>query len=78
MRYFLRNPQAADTLDGVTRWRLLEQQLYHTTEEVRRALDFLVSEGFLVKTSQVGTTAIFHLNEESAEDAEVFFDTHEG
>ena len=69
MSYFLRNPYAADTLDGVTRWRLLEQQLHRTVKEVEKALDFLVTHGFLTKVSQLGSTPIFHLSEDKTEDA---------
>ena len=33
LSYFLRNPQAADNLEGVARWRLLEQTVHRSVEE---------------------------------------------
>lgn len=30
LQYYLRHPEAADTLEGVARWRLLEQRIHHT------------------------------------------------
>ena len=39
LSYFLRNPLAADTLEGVARWRLLDEVVYRKVEETRAALE---------------------------------------
>jgi hypothetical protein len=48
LSYFLRNPQAADTLEGVARWRLLDEPVHRSVEEINQALEWLVAQGFLV------------------------------
>ncbi len=60
--YFLRNPQAADNLEGVARWRLMQEQVHRSVEEVDQALGWLVAEGLLLKESAEGSDAIFRLN----------------
>jgi hypothetical protein len=72
LRYFVRHPEAADTHEGITRWRLLEETIYQTTEETRDALAWLVSQGFLRETSVAGGTPIFRLNSGKRKEAEEF------
>jgi hypothetical protein len=72
LSYFVRNPRAADSIEGVVRWRLLEEVVHRTTEETQRALDWLVAEGFLVESTSAGSGPIFHLNPERLGDAERF------
>jgi len=67
--YFLRNPQAADNLEGVARWRLLEGTSQRNVEEINQALGWLVEQGFLVEEPVTGSGAIFFLNREKATDA---------
>ena len=62
LAYFLRNPQSADDLHGITRWRLLDQMIHHALHDTRAALDLLVQEGFLTKESTTGSDPIFRLN----------------
>lgn len=72
LAYFLRNPRAADTLEGVTRWRLLEERIHRRVEEVDRALAWLVDEGFLLKRSTQGSDPIFSFNAAKASEAKSF------
>ena len=70
--YFLRNPKAADTLEGIARWRLLEEQIYHSVRMTERAVGSLVAMGLLV-AEETGTAAtIYHLNEARRSEAEDF------
>lgn len=69
LAYFLRNPQSADDLHGITRWRLLDQMIHHALQDTRAALDLLVEEGYLTKESSTGTDPIFRLNTERQNDA---------
>ncbi|HEY6291302.1 MAG TPA: hypothetical protein VI455_07025 [Terriglobia bacterium] len=70
--YFLRNPQAADDLEGVARWRLLNQTIHRDVEDTSRALEWLVAQGFLDRLSRTGSGAIFHLRPEQRAEAEAF------
>jgi hypothetical protein len=62
LAYFLRNPQCADDLHGITRWRLLDQMIHNALHDTRDALDLLVSLGYLNKESITGADPIFRLN----------------
>jgi len=72
LEYFLQNPQAADSLEGVTHWRLLEQSINQTLADVKAALDRLVREGFLRETLVPGSKQIYALNPEKLGEAEQF------
>jgi hypothetical protein len=72
LSYFLRNPQAADDLEGVARWRLLNQTIHRDVEETSVALDWLVQRGFLDRVSRAGSGNIFHLAPEHRQAAESF------
>lgn len=70
--YFVRNPNAADTLEGIARWRLLEEQVHRTVEETARALDFLVSHGLLHEIQTSGPKKVFRLNPKRRKEAARF------
>lgn len=72
LSYFLRNPHAADDLEGVARWRLLNQTVHRGVEETSLALDWLVEHGFLGRVSRAETGAIFSLRPEHRSEAEAF------
>lgn len=69
LSYFVRNPRAADSLEGVARWRLLEETVHHGVENTRQALDWLVEEGFLREEPVKGAHTVFSLNPERATQA---------
>jgi hypothetical protein len=70
LSYFVRHPRAADSLEGVVRWRLLEEKLDQDVNETRKALSWLVSQGLLLTDSPKGAKALFYLNGERVRDAE--------
>ena len=70
--YFFRNPQAADTLEGVARWRLLEETVRRGVAETEQALDWLVSEGYLTRVSTPYTEPIYELNRDERARAKEF------
>lgn len=72
LRYFLHNPQSADSLEGVARWRLLEETIHHTLTETKSALERLVAEGYLHVVSVPGADQIYALNPNKREAAERF------
>jgi hypothetical protein len=69
LNYFLRNPEAADDLEGVARWRLLEEAVHRRVDETRQALAWLVDEGFLIETP-TPQGPVFSLNARNREQAE--------
>jgi hypothetical protein len=77
LSYFVRNPQAADTLEGVARWRLLEEAVYRSVEDTSRALSWLVSQGFLVEISVAGPNRLFSLDPEKRTSAEAWLNMSE-
>ena len=69
LNYFLRNPNAADSLEGITRWRLLEEQIHRSLRETDVALSWLVERGFLDEVKTPGAPPIFRLKPERHADA---------
>jgi hypothetical protein len=67
--HFVRNPQAADTLEGIARWRLLRETVFRSLEETAEALDWLVAEGFLNETSTTYSKPIYSLNTQAIDEA---------
>lgn len=71
LEYFLRNPQAADDLEGVARWRLMSQTIHRDVEETSQALDYLVRRGLLTRISMPGS-AFFRLQADQRAGAVAF------
>lgn len=72
LRYFRRNPQAADTIEGVARWRLLDERIERNVTQVSRAIEWLVCRGFVVQEFTSPSTSIFRLNQLEHRDASRF------
>jgi hypothetical protein len=72
LRYFRRSPRAADTLEGIARWRLLEERIRSCVEEVDHALSWLVAAGLLLKHVAPGSAPLFSLNHVRRADADRF------
>ena len=71
LEYFVRNPRAADSLEGVARW-LLRKTVHLRVEACDEAIGWLVAQGFLLQKSAAGAVPIFYLNEEKVADVEQF------
>ena len=71
LAYFLRNPSAADSLEGIARWRLLEEEIHRKVVETRRALAWLVREGLLIETTPTATGRLYKLNPDQQDQAEL-------
>jgi len=69
LSYFVRNPAAADSLEGIARWRLLEQAIHRTIAETERALKWLVQAGYLIEVEQPRSRLLFRLNQEKLKQA---------
>lgn len=72
LNYFLRNAQAADSLEGIARWRLLDEVVRRKVEETRLALEWLAQREFLRKTMVAGGEPVFSLNQTKIREAESF------
>ena len=70
LRYFLRNPHAADSLEGVARWRLSEETIRRSVTEIDEALRWLVARQLLVAQSAPGVTPVFSLNSSKLREAQ--------
>lgn len=73
LSYFVRNPSAADSLEGIARWRLLEEAIHRNIVETEKALRWLVQEGYLTEIVQPHSGRLFRLNLEKQGEAESFF-----
>jgi hypothetical protein len=68
--YFVRNPKTADTLEGIARWRLLEERVQKSLLQTEAAIDWLVEQGYLEEVMATGSKeTIFRLNPERRSDA---------
>ncbi len=70
LSYFLRNPEQADSLTELARWRLMEERIRLSVESTQAALNWLVAEGYVQQEARVGTESLFRLNPERRQDAE--------
>ena len=59
LEYLRRNPEAADTLEGIVSWWLRNQPVRVEESRVERALEQLVAEGFAVKSVLVEGTVLY-------------------
>src|SRR5882757_439516 len=74
LEFFLKSPKAADTAEGITRWRLLQVTVHHALNDTRKAVQFLVEKGYLKQSPAVGSDAddLFSLDENHRAAAEKF------
>jgi hypothetical protein len=70
LRYFVRNPQAIDSLEGIAPWRLLDETIHQRVSAARDALQWLVEEGVLKEEARPGLRPVFSLDPEQMERAE--------
>lgn len=69
LSYFVRNPQAADSLEGIARWRLLDEIVTRSVEQTQSALSWLVDQGYLSVRTTAGSAPIFTQNAAKAAEA---------
>jgi hypothetical protein len=70
LSYFLHHPEAADSVVEIARWRLMQEQIRHSVEETVRAMQWLLSEGYVQEVARQGTERIFQLNLDKRTEAE--------
>jgi hypothetical protein len=62
LAYFVRNPDAADSAEGIAQWRIMDEKIRFTVQETFAVLRWLVTEGYLDEISTRGAGTIFRLN----------------
>ncbi len=72
LSYFVRNPRAADNLEGIARWRLLDEVISRKVDETYCALTWLVEQKFVRETVSAGIESIFSLNLDRLAEAKAF------
>jgi hypothetical protein len=72
LRYFLRNPEAVDSMTEIARWRLMQEAVRRSVEDTQAALNWLIEEGYMREETRAGTERLFLLNPERRADAESF------
>jgi hypothetical protein len=69
LQHYLANPRTADSLEGITEWRLLDDFVQRRVEETRQALEWLVERGFLMRTVGRAAPPVYRLNQQTLADA---------
>ena len=67
--YLLRHPDAADSLEGLARWRLVEMTVRHTLDETERAVHWLVDRGWVREVARPHGATLFTLDEARRDEA---------
>ena len=49
-RYLMKRPNAADSLEGITKWWLTRQRFEDALDFVQKALEYLILHGRIIKT----------------------------
>ena len=70
LAYFLQNPSAADSLEGIARWRVQQLAVPHIVEQVEQALGWLVKQHLLVRQDRIGGAPTFRLDPTRTAEAE--------
>jgi hypothetical protein len=56
LRYLRERPDAGDTLEGISRWWILQERVETKAREVQKAVNVLVSRGILIEKMARGLT----------------------
>lgn len=78
LSFFLRHPQISDSVEGVARWRLLDQVIFRGIRETEAILDELVSLGFLEEVTAPGVPRMFRLRNDAAAEAGAYIRARSG
>ena len=71
-QYFVDHPHASDDLEGIARWRLLQQQVTSQVEQVHRALELLVRMELLCRQDTPALGKRYSLNQAKVAESNTF------
>jgi hypothetical protein len=78
LRFFLRHPHTSDSVEGIARWRLLDEVLFREVRETERILSELVALGFLDEITGPGVPRLFRLRSGEADRAAAYLRDRSG
>ena len=58
------NPDAKDTLEGIIDWWMLQQDIKRNVAQIRKTVDELILEGFLLERKGSDRTKYYQVNRE--------------
>jgi hypothetical protein len=70
LRHWIKSPDAKDACEGICKWWLRAES--QSLEKVQRALDILVSRGWIVERRTKSAEKIYGLNKNHIKDIEKF------
>lgn len=76
LSYLLQHPAAADTFEGIARWRILEEIAMRTVATTESALLWLIEKGFLLEEKIAERQSIYRLDPGRRNDAELLLSGH--
>lgn len=62
--YLRKNPEAGDTLEGVTRWWLEQESIEISVDKVIKALESLIEKGVIKGQKVKGGSTFYKVNKE--------------
>jgi hypothetical protein len=65
LSYFRQHPLAADHLEGIVRWRMLQEIAVQELEATRQAVRWLVDHGYLIEEQHPGMAPLYRLAPEA-------------
>ena len=64
LAYLMDNPDAQDTLEGIVDWWLLQQDIKRNVAVIRKTVDELIHQGFLLERQGNDRTKYYQVNRE--------------
>ena len=64
LTYLMDNPDAQDTFEGIVDWWLLQQDIKRNVALVRKTVDDLIYQGFLLERQGLGRAKYYQVNRE--------------
>ena len=68
LAYFLKNPEAQDTLEGIVGWWLLETYIRKQSALVKEVLSDLVNKGLIIEIQDANAQIHYQVNKEKMQE----------
>ena len=72
LQYLIEHPNGKDTMEGILKYWIPKARVGREEEEIKEALDFLVSKGWMRERKASPFERIYGLNKELLEEMEAF------